>query len=495
MLAVGSLFSGCGGFDLGFHRAGFRTLWACEIDPKARAVFQRHFPDAEIHHDVTKLDGRSLAPVDVLIFGSPCQDLSVAGKRAGLAGERSGLFSEAMRIVDEMAAPPRVAVWENVPGALSSNGGDDFATVLSEMGQRWSGVAYRVLDLQYFGPPQRRRRVFAVGHSGGWASAAEVLFEREGVRWNPPTRRKAGKTAPPIPARRTAGGGLGTDSDCDGGLIAHALRGEGFDASEDGTGRGTPLVPVAFGGNNCSGPIDVAPACNAHGGPQGRQDFESEASVVCSLELANQGTGGNVGFHPPEIAFRTLGTGGPPGIAFNLRSRDSGAVVHGTQDPCSSADTAFALGGNNGGENAVLCFDTTQVTSPGNRSHPRPGDPCHPLTAGGHPPAVASNLRGREGGAMPEPAEAVSLRAASGGSSRSYVAASAVRRLTPRECERLMGWPDDYTAGFADGPRYKMIGNGVGAPVAEWIARRIAASLAAPALETPLTAWAARAEG
>jgi len=193
-MTVGSLFSGCGGFDIGFKQAGFKTIWACEIDRQARAVFRRHFPDAELYYDITELNGATLAPVDVLIFGSPCQDLSVAGKRAGLAGARSGLFMEAMRIVDDMAPEnrPRVAVWENVPGALSSHGGRDFGTVLGEMGKRWGGIAYRVLDLQYFGPPQRRRRVFVVGHSGGWRSAGEILFEPEGMRWNPPPRREKG---------------------------------------------------------------------------------------------------------------------------------------------------------------------------------------------------------------------------------------------------------------------------------------------------------------
>ena len=285
--------------------------------------------------------------------------------------------------------------------------------VVGALGQLGYGWAYRVLDAQWFGVPQRRKRVFIVGYLGDWRYPAKVLFERESLRRDSSPRRKAGEAvAPSLDCRAgrsgetsfaTSGGlipqavstayaiqagatrenpdsgpdGCGVRAGCAYTLesrpevqwVAHALRGEGFDASEDGTGRGTPLVPVAFGGNRTSGPIDVSPALNAHGGPMGRLDFESEAFVM--------------------------------------------------------------------------------------------------------------NLRGRDGGAMPEISDVASLRAASGGSSRSYVVTHAVRRLTPRECERLMGLPDDWTRWRADGPeqadgpRYKQCGNGVVVPVVEWIIRRM----------------------
>src|SRR5690625_474824 len=133
-----SLFAGVGGFDLGFERAGFTPVGMCEIDPHARSVLDRHWPTVPKHDDVTTLRGSTFGPADVVTFGSPCQDLSVAGKRAGLDGERSGLFLEAMRYVREMLEEtsgqyPRAAVWENVPGAFSSNGGADFAAVLESM--------------------------------------------------------------------------------------------------------------------------------------------------------------------------------------------------------------------------------------------------------------------------------------------------------------------------------------------------------------------------
>ena len=194
MKTIGSLFAGIGGFDLGFERAGFKTSWAVEIDQKAQAVLRLRFPDAELHDDVTHVGADCLGPVDVVTFGSPCQDLSVAGKRAGLAGGRSGLFHESARIIRELQAKygkPDFAVWENVPGAFSSNGGRDFAVVVQEMvdlGAR--DVAWRVLDSRFFGVAQRRRRVFLVADFGG-KRASEVLALAEGVRGYSPKGRKA----------------------------------------------------------------------------------------------------------------------------------------------------------------------------------------------------------------------------------------------------------------------------------------------------------------
>ena len=198
MKTIGSLFAGIGGFDLGFERAGFTTAWAVEIDQKAQAVLRRHFPSAALHDDVCAVGVHNLAPVDVVTFGSPCQDLSVAGKRAGLAGERSGLFHEAARIIRELRerhGKPDFAIWENVPGAFSSNGGRDFAVVIQTMvdlGAR--DVAWRVLDSRFAGVAQRRRRVFLVADFGG-ERAAEVLALTEGVRGDkPPTRAQGDVT-------------------------------------------------------------------------------------------------------------------------------------------------------------------------------------------------------------------------------------------------------------------------------------------------------------
>lgn len=253
-MKVGTLFSGIGGFDLGFECAGMSVAWQCEIDKHALTVLDRHYPDVPRYGDVTTLQGDAVAPVDVLVGGFPCQDLSVAGRRAGLAGKRSGLFYEFARIIDE--ATPKWVVIENVPGLLSSNGGRDMGAVLGTLAELGYGFSYRVLDAQYFGVAQRRRRVFIVGYLGDWRRAAQVLLEPEGVRRDSPPSREAGAIAS-APTRNGVGGGGGPDDNAAQanhlvsvtGPVTHTLRAEGADASEDGTGRGTPIV-VAWAENS-----------------------------------------------------------------------------------------------------------------------------------------------------------------------------------------------------------------------------------------------------
>ncbi len=195
-MKVGSLFSGIGGIDLAFERAGFDVAWQVEWNPDAQSVLRRHWPEIPLYGDITTVDPAELDPVDVMVFGSPCQDLSVAGKREGLGGAHSGLFFEAIRII--RAVRPSMALWENVPGAFSSNAGRDFAAVLAAF--RDSGareIGWRILDAQYCGVPQRRRRIFLVADFGG-ERASEILFEPESLRGNPPSRRKAGRVAPAL---------------------------------------------------------------------------------------------------------------------------------------------------------------------------------------------------------------------------------------------------------------------------------------------------------
>ena len=207
MMKLGSLFDGSGGFPLGGIIAGMSPVWSSEIEPFPIRVTEKRLPYVKHYGDVSKLNGAGLEPVDVITFGSPCQDMSVAGKRAGLDGARSGLFFQAVRIVKEMRAKygkPRYAVWENVRGALSSAGGEDFRRVLEElcrikddavdvprppkgkwqsagcvMGDGYS-IAWRVLDAQYWGVPQRRKRVYLVADFDG-DSAGKILFDSEGV--------------------------------------------------------------------------------------------------------------------------------------------------------------------------------------------------------------------------------------------------------------------------------------------------------------------------
>ena len=206
-MTMGSLFDGVAMFPLAAERNGIKAVWASEIEKFPMAVSKHHFPDMKHLGDICGINGAEIKPVDIITFSSPCQDLSVAGKRAGLAGERSGLFSQAIRIIREMRSAtngtyPRYAIWENVPGAFSSNKGQDFRTVLEEItaseipmpqSGKWASagmvrgdgysVAWRVCDAQYWGVAQRRKRIFLVADFRG-QRAGEILFECEGNDWD-----------------------------------------------------------------------------------------------------------------------------------------------------------------------------------------------------------------------------------------------------------------------------------------------------------------------
>ena len=208
-LTLGSLFDGSGGFPLAGIMCGIEPLWASKVDPFCISVTEKRIPSMQHLGDITKINGAEIPPVDIITFGSPCQDMSVAGKRAGLEGERSVLFMDAVRIIKEMRGAtngeyPKFIIWENVPGAFSSNKGEDFRTVLEELSKiqdenvsipqpqkgKWHkagcivgdgySLAWRVLDAQFWGVPQRRKRIFLVG-SFGSECAAEILFKREGL--------------------------------------------------------------------------------------------------------------------------------------------------------------------------------------------------------------------------------------------------------------------------------------------------------------------------
>ena len=485
-----SVCSGIEAASVAWAPLGWKAVAFSEIEPFPCAVLAHHYPTTPNWGDMTKYEEWPDVSIDLLCGGTPCQSFSVAGLRKGLADPRGNLMLTFGAIAAKYR--PQWLVWENVPGVLSSNGGRDFGAFLGMLGQLGYGFAYRVLDAQYFGVAQRRRRVFIVGCAGDWRSAAAVLFERHSMCGDTAPSREARKIAPTIPSRSTAGGGLGTDFDCDGGLIqafggnrtsgsievspallaqpgagwkgdfesetfllqpTHTLRGEGFDASEDGTGRGTPLVPVAL-------PIPIQ---------------------ECMVSRANlKGTG--------------IGQEGDP--MFTLQA----AQPHGVAHPA--------------------VFDTTQITSATNRSNPQPGDACHPLAAGAHAPAIAFpanlsatqhastvNLSPALGAKNPTAvahaiqAGALRVNPASGPDcvgvqadhaytleARSEVqavqTAMQVRRLTPTECERLQGFPDGYTAipwrgkpadQCPDGPRYKALGNSWAVPNVRWIGQRIEA--------------------
>ena len=275
---IGSLFDGSGGFPLAATMSGGTPTWASEIEPYPIAVTKSRFPNVKHLGSVTDIDGGKVDPVDVITFGSPCQDLSVAGKRAGLKHEangddettRSGLFMEAVRIIKEMREAtngryPTFALWENVPGAFSSNNGEDFRIVLQELiqiaeptavmpevpkngwayadsycGDGWS-IAYRVLDAQHWGVPQRRRRIYLVADFRG-ERARKVLFEREGLRGYFETGRTPWQTA-----TGDAEGSVGT-ADCKSECVLYS-RGYGGKVTTDGVSP-TLEARAGTGGNN-----------------------------------------------------------------------------------------------------------------------------------------------------------------------------------------------------------------------------------------------------
>lgn len=428
-----SLFSGMEAAHLAWRPLGWECVGVAEIDPSPCALLAHrlpHVPNLGSVTDITDEQIASLGRIDVVIGGSPCQDLSVAGNRAGLAGARSGLFHEQLRIFNAARTfcGARWLVWENVPGAFSSNCGRDFAVVAGALAgceldvprDGWGneGVAlgpnglveWSVLDAQWFGVAQRRRRVFAVLDTGDWAGRPPVLLEPDSLRGDSAPRREAGEGIAGT-LTRSAGergaedgergqlipevagtlacnpkaAGSATQQDAHAGLlvpeVAHTLRAEGFDASEDGTGRGTPLIPTfaiqagALRQNPLSGPDGV--------GVQEEHAYTLEARAEVQCVAFDCKASGQAGFGVGEIA-----------------------------------STMRSMGHADSHQNG-----------------------------GGHL-AVQQGMQ--------------------------------VRRLTPRECERLQGAPDDWTLvpnskgkPMADGPRYKMLGNSFAVPVITWIGERI----------------------
>jgi len=382
-----SLCSGIEAATVAWHPLGWEAVAYSEIEKFPSQVLAHHYPHTPNLGDMTKFKEWSIeSNVDLLVGGTPCQSFSVAGLRKGLDDPRGNLMLTYLAIADKYR--PRWLAWENVPGVLSSNGGQDFGVFLGALGELGYGFAYRVLDAQYFGVAQRRRRVFVVGYLGDWRPAAAVLFERHSLSGNPaPSREKREDPAKCL----TRGAGQRYDFE-----------------TED-------LIPQPIAYN--------ITFCDANGTRSDRPNgglYVSETDVTSTLTKAGIGT--NVAqpvyeMHGQDSRVRDLGdtcstvtskwgTGGG-----NVPVTTQPTIVHGTQDPCVS-DIAFAQGRNNGGENVM-------------------------------------------------------------------VQSMAVRRLTPKECERLQGFGDNYTdiqpngKPTPDGPRYKALGNSMAVPVMAWIGQRI----------------------
>jgi DNA (cytosine-5)-methyltransferase 1 len=251
----GSLFSGVGGFDMGFDRAGYDCKWQVEWDKNCQQTLAHHWPDIPRYGDVQDVRGDQLDPVDVIIYGSPCQDLSVAGKRAGIEGGRSSMFFESVRIFKEMrdatnGTYPRIVVWENVAGALSSNRGEDFKAVLRALDDIGAVAQWwNVLDAQFFGVPQRRRRVFLISvfdpSVAQRVGSQPILSVGQGRRRNPKKVKQAGQDV-----AGTLGGGSGQrgwSPDTDRMTFVAFGHNEGIDIQASETV--TPTLKGKYGGH------------------------------------------------------------------------------------------------------------------------------------------------------------------------------------------------------------------------------------------------------
>jgi DNA (cytosine-5)-methyltransferase 1 len=432
---------------LGWHAQAFS-----EIEKFPSQVLAHHYADVPNLGDMTKYQEWPDAAIDLLVGGTPCQSFSVAGLRKGLGDPRGNLMLTYGAIAGRYR--PRWLVWENVPGVLSSNGGRDFGTFLGMLAELGYGFAYRILDAQYIrvdgfarAVPQRRRRVFVVGYLGDWRRAAAVLFERESLCGHPAPSRKAGEAiAPTLSARTKGGGGLGTDFDCDGGVIRWPAEVASTLNAHYGDKQGLEDQHALGGGSSSSLP-SVSLCLNA--GAMGRLDAESETLIPT--------IGGVFDVTP----FDTTQITSPA----NYSAPKSGDACH----PLAAGMHAPAI--------AFTCKDhgaDAGDVSPTLRSMGYDGSHAN----GGGQVAVAFAQNQRDEVRVMQVAGA--LAAEPGAKQQTYAQIGmAVRRLTPTECERLQGFPDGYTdirhggKPTPDGCRYKSLGNSMAVNAMRWIGERI----------------------
>jgi len=390
MLTVGSLFTGVGGADLGLEWAGFNIAWQCELDKWKRQVLKAHWPDIPVYEDITKLHDPE--PVDVLIGGFPCIDLSVAGKRKGFTGEKSVLAFEFLRLAESIR--PRWIIMENVPGLLSSSRGRDFARLIDEMVSCGYGVGWRVLDAQFFGTAQRRRRTFIV------ARAVESGIDTRDASFlalSALVESGGGDTTPCLTTEQISAAGIG-----------------GSPPNSSGARR--VVVPIQ---NTVIGRSDKA-------GPGGRGHGDVDG-VMFTLDRSG----------PHAVAVIPI----QDGRAMNKKQNGMGVGAEG--DPSYTLDRT-------GAQSVAVYRKSARAQSK---------DGYETWVDDG----VSNTLNRFDIGDVR--------------STQIVVEDSVVRRLTPVEDERLMGWPDSWTAppgvDAPDNKRYAACGDGIAAPVAYWIGSRI----------------------
>ena len=430
-----SLCSGIEAATVAWHPLGWEAVAYSEIERFPSEVLAHHYPSTPNLGDMTKFKEWNLeSNVDLLVGGTPCQSFSVAGLRKGLDDPRGNLMLTYLAIADKYR--PRWLVWENVPGVLSSNGGKDFGVFLGALGELGYGFAYRVLDAQYFGVAQRRRRVFVVGYLGDWRLAAAVLFERHSLSGNPaPSREKRQSVAASV-----ASGVAVSDYDVAGTLDKGVPgRGIGHNGNYD-----SQVVSIAK-----QWPAEISSTLNASFGS--KQGLENQhINNDCPM------------FVPMQPAY------GIPGNWIGRKPENGGNATEPMHDvaPClTKADqhgVAQPIAFSGQMSNPQTDVDMTQTLQAKNPMAVAVGTDLYNLSITGDVAATMST----EG-------------STSTGTGPTVMQSMAVRRLTPVECERLQGFPDNYTdiksksKPTPDGPRYKALGNSMAVPVMAWIGQRI----------------------
>lgn len=454
-----SVCDGIGAAHVAWRHLGWECAWTSEIEPFPSTVVDHHFAFKNVG-DMTKITEEmldELGPVELLVGGTPCQSFSVAGLRGGLDDPRGNL---ALRFVQLAAVlKPEWIVWENVPGVLSSGKGRDFGTFLGALGELGYGFAYPILDAQWFGVAQRRRRVFVVAHAGDWRRAAAVLFERESVFGNPPTRGKAGQgiTSSPqgiagnVSSKWAKGTGGPAGDEC-----YNLVASYGFKQGANHSGACGGLT------EDCEPPLTFGQDHNLIAFHPTQDPISSDDGLTHSL-----GCGSSRGCATAAVAYDITG----------IR-----ATVGGRETDCHTALRSRAPGQSEASTTTVVAQGFT-YSGYSNQPAWMTGDRTDCLPASGH---SDGSHQGVGVIAFDTYNQTLNQTLRAGASERAHEQVGAVfngmsvRRLTPRECERLQGFPDDYTLvtyrnkPAADGPRYKALGNSMAVPVMRWIGERIA---------------------
>ena len=511
-----SLCSGIEAATVAWHPLGWEAVAYSEIERFPSEVLAHHYPNTPNLGDMTKFkEWTNVSNVDVLVGGTPCQSFSVAGLRKGLDDPRGNLMLTYLAIADKYR--PKWLVWENVPGVLSSNGGLDFASLLRGMGELGYGFAYRVLDAQYFGVAQRRRRVFVVGYLGDWRRAAAVLFERDSLCGNPaPRREKRESVAVSVGASPSVGSlcartgqSISVQNAAQGHLMAtwpaeisstlDTTFGTKQGLENQHVNAGCPMfVPaplfVTSGQANAAFSLDVGLAINS---------THESLYVVQPIPLNTMAMQGRPGDKDGRMGSG-IGQEGDPCPTLTK------AHSHAVAQPIAYALDSLASNSMKSANPASGCnvvdvskaLDTSRGLDPScNQGGMAVAQPIVLMDQGGSVMNVeydiSGTLRRETHGHEPVVMQPIAThdvagtmlsRNTSGGFSNSidhaaagYMALQAmqVRRLTPVECERLQGFPDNYTdikskgKPTPDGPRYKALGNSMAVPVMAWIGKRI----------------------